>query len=439
MTANDLAQCADREALKALVRAQFAELSDDTHTELRGGRAAAVAALGRIRPQEYERTRNFLSGAVTQLSPYLRHGVLTLAEVRDHALAQAARPEDAGKLVQELAWRDYWQRLYTVLGEGVWTDREVSKTGFKASQYAAELPQALVEGRTTLACMDGFAEQLQQTGYLHNHARMWVAAYVVHWLKVRWQTGARWFLAHLLDGDAASNNLSWQWVASTFSAKPYIFNRENLERYTGGKFCSQCVHSRDRSCPFEAGYEDLSARLFPQLDAHHADQDMPTPPLPRGTEPKPSPRVAGKPLLWIHTDALNPLWPPFELHPEAPALFLWDRGWIAEEKISFKRVAFLAECLAEMPARLELNACGGAVEGGRVLVGAAQAAGATHILAARTPDPRLLAIAAEAERQMPVVWVDPPPFAPSREYDLKRFSRYWSKAQFGVMQPTRPM
>jgi deoxyribodipyrimidine photo-lyase len=78
---------------------------------------------------------------------------------------------------------------------------------------------------------------------------------------VRWQAGARWFLQHLLDGDPASNNLSWQWVASSFSHKPYIFNRSNLERYSGGRFCTTCK-LRDRGCPFEASYEDLDSRLF---------------------------------------------------------------------------------------------------------------------------------------------------------------------------------
>lgn len=403
---------------------------------MRGGRTAALTLLAGIRPYDYERTRNFLSGAVTQLSPYLRHGVVTLAEVRDAALASAAQPQVATKLVQELAWRDYWQRLYAVLGKDVWKDLEAPKTGLKIRDYGAELPRSLVEGNTTLACMDAFSQQLQQTGYLHNHARMWVAAYVVHWLRVRWQAGAKWFLSHLLDGDPASNNLSWQWVASTFSTKPYIFNRENLERYTAGRFCSDCAHHKQRTCPFEASYDELSSKLFPVLSNQFVDQSPPTAPLPRGTEPKPSPTVAGKPLLWPHSDCLNPAWDPFDLHPESSAMFVWDRGWVREAKIALNRVVFITECLAEMPRQLEIRVADTTLEAGRELVQAASAAGATHILAQRTPDPRLLEIAAHCESQIPVVWVDPPPFARAQSYDLKRFSRYWSKAQISAMQPT---
>jgi deoxyribodipyrimidine photo-lyase len=73
--------------------------------------------------------------------------------------------------------------------------------------------------------------ELYSTGYLHNHARMWLASYVAHLRKVSWRTGADWMFAHLLDGDLASNHLSWQWVAATFSSKPYLFNAENVARY----------------------------------------------------------------------------------------------------------------------------------------------------------------------------------------------------------------
>jgi deoxyribodipyrimidine photo-lyase len=85
---------------------------------------------------------------------------------------------------------------------------------------------------------------------------------VVHWRRVRWQAGARWFLQHLLDGDPASNNLSWQWVASSFSGKPYLFNRENLERFSGGRYCCACAAATDGTCPFEGSYEQLQADLL---------------------------------------------------------------------------------------------------------------------------------------------------------------------------------
>jgi deoxyribodipyrimidine photo-lyase len=226
---------------------------DGEISPIRGGASHAEAKLKLMEPHQYAATRNYLGGGVTGLSPFITHGVLTLRRVYENA-------RGSDKLVSELAWRDYWQRLWLLWGDGVWQDREEYKTGLDCEAYRDELPADLVKAETGLACMDAFVGQLHQTGYLHNHARMWMAAYVVHWRRVRWQAGARWFLTHLLDGDPASNNLSWQWVASTFANKPYFFNRENLERYSEGKFCGDCP-SRNQ-CPFDGTYETLAARLF---------------------------------------------------------------------------------------------------------------------------------------------------------------------------------
>jgi deoxyribodipyrimidine photo-lyase len=202
---------------------------------------------------------------VTKLGPFIRHGVLSLAEVRDVVLSKVDHRSEASKLIDELGWREYWQRLYVRLGDGIWEDREPYKTGVDREDYADELPTDIPEARTGNVCMDEFSRELHQTGYLHNHARMWVASYVVHWRRTKWQAGAQWFLTHLLDGDPASNNLSWQWVASTSSHKPYFFNRSNLERFTGGRYCRKCpLVGR---CDFEGEYEQLAERLFPNKDS----------------------------------------------------------------------------------------------------------------------------------------------------------------------------
>jgi len=248
---------ASRADLTEYLRQQFPDAVGVASSQ-EGGRRAALAKLADIQPATYGKSRNYLNGAVTRLSPYIRHGVLTLAEVRDFALRRVANATDATKFVTELAWRDYWQRLYALWGQGIHQDREAYKTGH--TKYAQDLPDDIRGARTGLACMDAFVEELHTTGYLHNHARMWMAAYVVHFRRVRWQAGANWFLEHLLDGDPASNHLSWQWVSSTFSHRPYFFNRENLETYTQGTYCRRCPQRGH--CDFEGSYNELSQRLF---------------------------------------------------------------------------------------------------------------------------------------------------------------------------------
>lgn len=247
----------NRDELVAYLREQFPECTHTEHiSEIRGGREEALEGLKKTKLSQYARTRNKLDGDVSRLSPYIRHGVLSLAEVRDFALHKNAPT----KFLQELGWRDFYQRIYAEIGDDIWKDIEPYKTGFRASDYAGELPEDIALGKTDTA-MDLFIADLIETGYVHNHARMYLAAYVVHWRKIKWQVGAKWFLTHLLDGDPASNNLSWQWVASTFSHKPYFFNADNLRRYAAGVY-PQLQESRLE--PFEGSYPELEARLFPR-------------------------------------------------------------------------------------------------------------------------------------------------------------------------------
>jgi deoxyribodipyrimidine photo-lyase len=243
----------DRAARYQQMRALFPEVGGVDCT-WDGSREAALAVLARVDAVAYARTRNHIDGKVSRLSPYFRHGVLTLHEAARVTIVQYGA--GAHKFVFELAWRDYWQRVWAARGVGIHTAIESPKVPLGTDP----LPDDIREARTGLACMDQFVRDLTETGYVHNHARMWFASYVVHHRKVRWQAGAAWYYGELLDGDRASNTLSWQWIASTFSAKPYIFNRENLEKYTDGVFCARCP--RRNTCPFEGSYEALSARLF---------------------------------------------------------------------------------------------------------------------------------------------------------------------------------
>ena len=259
-----------REALNTLLKQEFPESSGPI-SPIRGGRDAAEQLLKKMDAKRYTRSRNHLNGAVTGLSPYIRHGVLSLAQVRDAVFQGISNRDDGKKLINELGWRDFWQRMWNDLGDRIDDDQEEFKTGHSASSYSQKLPADIRDGCTGLACMDGFREELVSTGWLHNHARMWMAAWIVHWRRVHWKAGADWFLEHLLDGDPASNHLSWQWIASTFSHKPYFFNRDNLERYSGGRFCKTCARASD--CPFDASYEQLESALF----VHRAPiRDVPT-------------------------------------------------------------------------------------------------------------------------------------------------------------------
>ena len=249
---------ANRDELIGFVASIASWQKDFSVSEIIGGEKSALKKLSQIDPLNYVKSRNYLDGKVTQLSPFIRHGILSLNLVRKAALAKTDKPQQIEKFIQELAWRDFWQRIYFAEPQKIWQDIEDYKTGFCAADYCDQLPQDILDATTPNACINQFILQLTKTGYLHNHARMYLASYIIHWRRVKWQAGAAWFLHHLLDGDPASNNLSWQWVASTFSNKPYIFNLENVAKYGD----STLDVTRENNPEIDFSYEELSKKLF---------------------------------------------------------------------------------------------------------------------------------------------------------------------------------
>lgn len=230
------------------------------------GRQQAEKALNSFDLTAYGKSRNYLEGAVSGLSPYVSFGSLSLPEIYDHACKQVQSPKQIYKFIQELAWRDFWLHYANQHPDHLWTDIEPYKTGLEADDYVDTLPEDIQTAQTDCACINQIIQQLLATGYIHNHARMYLASYIVHWRRVKWQTGAKWFLTHLLDAETASNNLSWQWIASTFSNKPYIFNLENVQKYAGTVLDCR----PDTNKPLAYSYEHLTEQLFPTFSQQKA-------------------------------------------------------------------------------------------------------------------------------------------------------------------------
>lgn len=250
----------DRASLIDYVRTLANQFNHATEqaSDIQGGLNAPNHVLSQLDLPAYHRNRNDLDGDVSGLSAFIRHGVITTASIA-HGVAQVYPAAQRARFVQQLAWREFFHRVHQADPDLIWQDREAYKTGFSAQDYADSLPEDIAQGTTGVRLIDQLIAQLLSQGYLHNHARLYLAAYVVHWRRVQWQAGARWFLSHLIDGDIASNNYSWQWVASTFSAKPYIFNLENATRFGAG-----LLDTADPSNHiFDADYATLQARLFP--------------------------------------------------------------------------------------------------------------------------------------------------------------------------------
>lgn len=248
-----------RQALCEYV-AKLSAQANTTPSHFVGGYQAAQQKLADISPKDYAASRNHLSGKVTQLSPYLRHGIVSDEAVLAQ-LASLSTIAEQEKLLQQLMWRGFFHHIHLAQPDRVWQDHEDYKTGFASQSYAQQLPDDIQQGKTGIRIIDQMIRTLLTTGYLHNHGRLYLASYIVHWRRIAWQAGARWFLQHLLDGDIACNNYSWQWVASTFSAKPYVFNLDNVRLFAQGVLDTEDVSNQI----FDQSYDEIKQQLFPNL------------------------------------------------------------------------------------------------------------------------------------------------------------------------------
>lgn len=181
----------------------------------------------RVDPVAYGRTRNFIDGAVTKLSPYISRGVISTRQVFRAVTERGIDPRKIGKFIQELAWRDYWQQVWIANGSEI--NQDLRREQPNICHY--KIPKALVEASTGINAIDDGLNEFYETGYLHNHVRMYVASIACNVGGSHWRVPARWMYYHLLDGDWASNALSWQWVSGSNAGKKYYANQKNINKY----------------------------------------------------------------------------------------------------------------------------------------------------------------------------------------------------------------
>ena len=255
-------------------------------------RSSALDRLAAILPRAghaYAANRNTDAGpqvepTTTVLSPHLRRRLLLEQEVVEAALA-AHGPQAAARLVDEVFWRSYFKG-HLETHPSIWT-RYIDAVAAERDRMAADSGlrrayETAVRGRTGIDCLDAWACELVDTGWLHNHARMWFASIWIFTLHLPWVLGADFFLQHLLDGDPASNTLSWRWVAGLHTrGKAYAARAENIHRYTAGRFS-----------PTELNESPVA------LEEVDPPQAAPLPPA----DPVPSGKVA----LLLHLDDLHP-------------------------------------------------------------------------------------------------------------------------------------
>jgi len=195
----------------------------------------------------YNSKRNFDFGPLNRenvscLSPYITHRLITEYEVTKKVLNKHPH-QKVEKYIQEIFWRVYWKG-WLELRPKVWSDFiEDLKTIEENENY-----QKAINAQTDIQCFNDWVQELKENNYLHNHTRMWFASIWIFTLNLPWQKGAEFFMKHLLDGDAASNTLSWRWVAGLQTkGKHYVAQAWNISKFTNNKY--QKVELNENALP----------------------------------------------------------------------------------------------------------------------------------------------------------------------------------------------
>ena len=250
-------------------------------------RAEALRRLDSFQPHmgtRYAHGRNFDHGpgqhsAVSGLSPYLRRRLVTEPEVIAAGLA-AHGIENAEKFLQEVLWRGYfkgWLERRPQVWDAYVTGRNADLAALQDDAALGTRIATAEAGETGLACFDAWARELVQTGYLHNHARMWFASIWIFTFRLPWRLGADFFYRHLLDGDPASNTCSWRWVAGLHTrGKPYEARAWNITKFTNHRFTPLEADLASDITGLEAEEPDDLPDVRPLRDVTAPDPALPT-------------------------------------------------------------------------------------------------------------------------------------------------------------------
>jgi len=287
-----------------------------------------VYRIDKIDPIQYSKTRNYIDGNITYLSPYISRGVISVKQVMEAVLAKGYKPYEITKFIQELAWREYFQRVWQHLEDDMFDDIRITRTGIRHRQ----IPQAIITAKTGIESIDTAINDLYQTGYMHNHIRMYTASIACNIAKGHWQLPSQWMYYHLLDGDLASNTCSWQWVAGSFSSKQYFCNQENINKYT---------YSKQKDTIIDKSYDEIPLMEIPDILTRTSSLQLTTT-LPGKTKPTFDHNL---PLVLYNSYNLDPLW---RNDIAANRLLVLEPSHFKQYPVSEKVIRFIIELAANI-------------------------------------------------------------------------------------------
>ncbi len=408
MATDELAICdPDRKEAEQFVVRHFSDLIcdlDNTDVSLssdvfRGGQRHAERALAGLDLGHYTRDRNHAyprrQRAATGLSPYVRHGLLSLPRLWNEVTGPA---DELGRFRIELLWQEYARHWYARLGHATkqplrserWDRRRPLQTVTTPVSLGADGDPARESAwNDSMGCMEITSGELFDEGWLVGQTRLWMASQWAVREGRDWRAGEELFFAHLLDGSRAANRLGWQMAAGLMSDRPYAFSRWQVETRAPG-LCASC--DLNTECPIDRWPDRVPSRPVDApnpLLSHDPDPDRTAGPR----TPQTPGRTAGSDgpdVVWITAESMGVDDPALAAHPELPAVFVFDRPLLAKLQLSAKRLTFMVEILAELatirPLEIHLGTPAEALEGRRVATTFAPVPGWRRHAAAVEPD-----------------------------------------------------
>ena len=323
---------------KEIVNKFFENLTCDDYQEsiFKGGQSYADHALNNLDINGYAKKRNNVypneKRGSSYLSPYIRHGLLSLKEVWDHV--ENFEYQDRSKFRDELLWQEFSRHLYAIIGR---------KNKEFLNFYIKNDPGEIVQNQK-MNCISTIENELESTGYMVNQTRMWYSSHQMFRTSNHWQESEDYMYKHLVDGSRFANRLGWHWVMGSQTGKIYGFSKFQVKK-RAPKICNECQLQHE--CPIEDWPKVMSiSNKNIEIDLNIENNFGPQTILTLNNKPD---------YVWINGESLGDEDPALSHFSDLPVIFIFDKDLLKKLNLSTKRINFLLDTLKEIDEKRKLT------------------------------------------------------------------------------------
>ena len=324
---------------KEIIKKYFSGLCCDefTYPFLSGGQSNADNALNQLDISRYTTKRNNVypsdSRGSSYLSPYIRHGLLSLSEV--WKAVEKFEYKDKVKFRDELLWQEFSRHLYAIVG----------KKSREFLNYKIEKPNSNPDNYMNMNCITAIEEELEKTGYMVNQTRMWFASHNSLRIGNDWNKYEDYMFQHLIDGSRFANRLGWHWVMGSQTGKPYGFSKFQVEK-RAPQLCNSC--KLKYKCPIQEWPKSIISEKINREFKIDEQKVFGPKEIKENNSTPPS-------FVWITGESIGDSDPAMSYYHELPVIFIFDKDLLSKLQLSTKRINFLIDSLKEINSKRELQ------------------------------------------------------------------------------------